>query len=120
MRLLLRCTLLALSASASLACASCSNGGATSCPNDLPATCVTPIPSYKDEIAAIVQTRCVSCHGATGVEAKRSLDTYAKLYALRTSVLNQVYACRMPLDGSLTDAERARLLEWLVCHAPNN
>jgi len=37
-------------------------------------------------------------------------------------VLTQVYSCRMPQPGAapLTEAERAALLGWLVCGAPND
>ena len=40
----------------------------------------------------------------------------------RGPMLNQVYACNMPPDdaGQPTPEERAILLGWFVCKAPNN
>jgi hypothetical protein len=60
---------------------------------------------------------------AGGVAADRLLDTWAQVYPQRTSVLTQVYACWMPpgpAGEALTSAERALLLGWLVCGAPDS
>jgi len=91
------------------------------CPNDLPVGC-TDEPSYKTDIATIVSARCLKCHSAGGVEESKPLDSYANVYSRRTTVLTQIYGCRMPPEGepALSPDERAKLLMWLVCKAPNN
>jgi hypothetical protein len=91
------------------------------CPNDLPAACTTA-PSYAAEIAPIFESHCVKCHSKGGEEESKPLDTHANVYSRRTTVLTQVYACKMPPDGepALSAEERAKLLMWLVCKAPNN
>lgn len=75
---------------------------------------------------AILASRCGQCHEDGGVEAKEhNFDTYAHVYAQRTSILTQVAPCKMPpQDGTalsqLTLEEREALLGWLVCRAPEN
>lgn len=104
-----------------LACTS-SGGGGGGCPNDLPASCPQPPPSYASDVAPVFARRCTGCHSPTGVEAERDFTSYDRIHQLRTDVLTQVYACRMPpADAAApTPAERATLLGWLVCGAPND
>lgn len=93
------------------------------CPQDLPASCSSPPPSYDAAIAPLVERRCLGCHGPGGVAyPQRDLSSYPELFKRRGVALNQVYGCVMPpLDaGQLTTEERAELLQWFVCNAPNN
>ncbi len=91
------------------------------CPNDLPSACPSSgAPSYSATVAPILAQRCVACHSPGGIEANSPLDSYGAVYAIRGSVLDQVYACKMPQDTPLTPADRQALLTWLVCGAPNN
>ncbi len=94
-----------------------------SCPNDLPQACASNVPSYKTDITPVIGNKCNQCHtdGGPG-SAKFDFSTYNNVYAGRSSMLNQVYACRMPPSdaSALTSDERASLLNWFVCHAPNN
>ena len=80
------------------------------------------VPSYGNDIAPIIAARCVSCHGPGGAQSQRDLSTYAGVYANRSAVLNQIYACNMPPGGiaALDAAERVLLLDWLVCGGPDN
>jgi hypothetical protein len=97
--------LLSLPAAVASACTTHSGGSdAGGCPNDLPASCPSPPPSYKNQVAAIIESRCVLCHNPQ-------------------TMLDQVYHCMMPpLDGGtmLPESERVALLGWLVCNAPDN
>ena len=98
--------------------------GAAGCPNDLP-TCPDPsaAPSYQTEVAPIIETSCLACHGPGGAEqGSHDLSIYDSLYPQRTDVLTQVYNCRMPPGGvaPLSADDRQTLLTWLVCGAPNN
>jgi hypothetical protein len=96
--------------------------GAAQCPNDLPGSCPATMPSYMSDIAPLLQQKCVPCHSSKGIEASRPLDTYAGVYSLRETVLNQIYHCMMPPVGQpqLDPAQRLELMTWLVCQAPNN
>jgi len=119
---------LALAAAAcAAACFSGHDGGggdaAASCSSDVPATCPSVVPSWSNQVHAIVDARCGQCHTDGGVEAKEhAFDTYAHVYAQRTSILTQLASCKMPPPDAapLTSDERAAILGWLVCHAPEN
>jgi uncharacterized membrane protein len=81
------------------------------------------VPSFKTDVEPIFEQRCWSCHANGGVEAAaHDFSTYDRIYGQRSSILNQVYACRMPpADATpLTGEERSKLLAWFVCKAPNN
>ena len=96
---------------------------AGNCPQDLPASCPGDAPSWSKEISDVVSRRCLGCHADGGVgAAKHDFSTYDNVFSQRSPMLNQVYACQMPPSDAapLTDAERADLLAWLVCRAPNN
>jgi hypothetical protein len=96
-------------------------GGGTPCPNDLPGACPSTPPSYARDISQVISTSCFPCHAPGGVEAVKPLTNYQQVFDQRGSVLDQVYHCRMPLSGSqLTATQRADLLAWLVCNAPDN
>ena len=112
----------AIAAAAQAFALGCSSGAPATCPNDLPASCAATPPSYARDVAPILASKCVVCHGPGGVESNRDLSSYDHVHALRSSVLNQVHACAMPpADGeALTAPERATLLGWLVCSAPQN
>jgi hypothetical protein len=96
--------------------------GTSTCPNDLPASCPVGVPSYAADIAPVIHDRCAPCHSPGGSAGDRPLTSYAEVYARRGPVLNQTHACRMPPSGATapTPDERAALLGWLVCGAPNN
>lgn len=103
------------------ALAACGSSG-PSCPNDLPASCPSPAPSYQSMIAPLISARCLICHSPGGQEASIPFTTYQNVFAERSPMLNQVYACYMPPTGAqpLSAQERNQLLTWLVCGAPNN
>jgi hypothetical protein len=50
------------------------------------------------------------------------LGSYPQIYAIRRTVLTQVYGCKMPPPEkpALPDDEANTILTWLVCAAPNN
>jgi len=105
---------------ASLGCGPDASG---SCPQDLPDQCPSAVPSFKTDVEPIFERRCWHCHANGGPEAaSHNFSTYDNIYAQRSAILNQVYACHMPPAGQTppTSDERAKLLAWLVCKAPNN
>lgn len=107
------------------ACTSSDGGGSSGsqCPQDLPATCPTPTPSFAGEVDPIIVRRCGGCHLDGGVaQPTRDFTTYDDIFRQRSPILNQVYSCNMPPPdaGQPTAEERAALLGWLVCKAPNN
>jgi hypothetical protein len=96
--------------------------GSDACPNDLPGreACVDGAPSYRQEVAAIIDERCNVCHYPSNPLTNVVLSDYEAVYALRRTVQSRIYSCVMPPEEApqLESAERAALLEWLVCGAP--
>ena len=92
------------------------------CPQDLPAACPSSVPSYATDVVPILTEHCTkSCHAAGGTASDRLLTDYNHVFMLRGAVLDQVFACRMPPSPTaLPDEQRALILAWLVCHAPDN
>lgn len=110
------------STSASSSSSSSSSGAGGGCPSDLPASCPANAPHYHDTIGPLIAAKCATCHRAGGQEPTKPLVTYADVDARKTTVLTQIYSCRMPLATApqLTLAEREELLAWLVCGAKND
>ena len=94
----------------------------TNCPTDAPTMCAGPAPSYSGSVAPTIATHCQPCHGAGGMAADVSFDSYAKFYAERRTALDLVTRCIMPPScaSQPTAAQRTALLQWLVCGAPDN
>jgi hypothetical protein len=108
----------------------CSDGGdgtdgGTMCPTDpLPDCSVAGAPSFAGEIEPLIELRCASlCHHPGGVAQSKPFTSYDEVYARWPAILRQVYACRMPPPDAgvpaLEPSERASLLLWLRCEAPN-
>ena len=94
--------------------------GSAECPNDLASSCPSPQLSYRVHVEPLVRSKCLACHVAGGQASSQPLDSYAAVFERRTHVLAHVYGCEMPPVGApaLTLSERAVLLGWLVCDAP--
>jgi hypothetical protein len=89
----------------------------------LPTCPATGGPSYATQIKPLVARRCLpSCHEPGGIEQMQPLGSYPQIYAIRRTVLTQVYGCKMPPPEkpALPDDEANTILTWLVCAAPNN
>jgi hypothetical protein len=97
-------------------------GGSSSCPDDLPASCSSPAPGWAKDVAPVIEARCASCHVKGGTAADKPLTDHAQVFSRKGSVLNQVYACKMPPEGAtpLSTAERLAIETWLVCGAPDD
>ncbi len=87
--------------------------------------CVDPVPSYESDIAPLLDRACNSTCHAPGV-GPWPLTDYSDVYAWSSAIAFDVSDCAMPpLDagagnGPLSDAERATLLDWIACGAPDN
>ncbi len=85
-------------------------------------TCTGTVPSYQALVQPIVEQACATCHYPGSALARTSLVTYADVSRESGTALGQVSACLMPPANAppLTGAERAALLSWLACGAPDN
>ncbi len=98
---------------------------APDCPNDAPDSCPDGGgPSYSSTVSGLLDQYCVPCHKPGGVAFDHRLDNYSSVHAQRSSVLTQLYSCRMPPpDGGVpvpTETDRVTLLTWLICGAQQN
>lgn len=85
-------------------------------------SCTTPAPSYASIIKPILATSCVTCHYPGSNLARTSLASYSAVQLAYGAALGQVSACLMPPSNEpqLTEEDRATLLAWLACGAPDN
>ena len=89
---------------------------ASSCPSDSTLT-------YDTFGQAFFQTNCLACHGSKGPESPK-FDTIEQIRANSRAIDEQAAAgpggvnTNMPEGGSVAEAERRKLGEWLACGAP--
>lgn len=103
-----------------LSCLACGGGlgdpTGSSCPDDSTLT-------YDTFGQAFIQTNCLSCHGSARPESPK-LDTREQIEANRDAIDRAAAAgpdavnTYMPDGGSVAEAERRKLGEWLACGAP--
>lgn len=95
----------------------------------VPQTCPSPPPSWKSDVAPLLEAYCLQCHGAGAIASARfPLSTYADVKQHATQSWEQVYTCLMPNGDASppplaypTLAQRQTLVTWAsVCGAPNN
>jgi hypothetical protein len=117
-----------LTAILALSLAACSSGGPASADAGSPSGCVrsdpscaAPAPSYATTVHPIVEATCVNCHHPGSNLAQTSLATYEDVQLEFGAALGQVSSCLMPPAGyTLSTEDRAELLSWLACGAPDN
>jgi hypothetical protein len=117
----------ALVVCAALAAAALTCGPAgSSCPTGdyQQRACPSPEPSFSAQVLPIIQTKCATCHAPGGLRSSTPLTTWKQVDALLSTVVTYVVTCKMPdvTDGGvpLTPEERATMLDWFACMAPNN
>ena len=97
-------------------------GVVPACGSDATPTCPAPKPSYKADVVPILDAECNTCHigGPTG---PWPLSDYQSLLDWKLQVLGDMLHCTMPPEDAghaISDADRATLIGWLACGAPNN
>jgi hypothetical protein len=107
----------ALAAAALLACGSgLGDSTGSSCPPE-------PTLTYTNFGQAFIQQHCLACHSAAGPESPK-LDTLAQVRAASGDIDRAAAAgpngvnTYMPEGGSVPEADRRKLGEWLACGAP--
>jgi hypothetical protein len=100
----------------------CGGSDGPPCMVMLPTECPTPAPSYATNVAPIFQATCNDCHSPGKQTGTIPFNNYVQVYARRTTILDQIYRCKMPpADGPPTTPEQVKtLMDWLICKAPNN
>lgn len=98
--------------------------GGRECPTSAPLSCPTPIPSYAQDVAPVLNAKCNGCH--TGSPAPWALIAWVDVNAWALSILQDLLVCSMPPADAgadapvLTKAETDAILGWIVCGAPDN
>jgi hypothetical protein len=109
---------------ASIACGPANNPPASGCPDDLPKSCPSPIPSYGAAVAPFIASKCIACHTPRGMASTWQFQTYQETQSpgLLPDIESMVFTCTMPpaSQPQPTPAERQALLGWIVCGAPDN
>ena len=92
------------------------------CPNDVPATCPSPAPTFAADAQPVFMDHCVKCHAPGGQEPSFPFQTYSQIQSQKITILGQIHTCLMPPAGevALTSAERQAVLGWIVCGANND
>lgn len=84
--------------------------------NTTTATVYTPscngTKSYAANVAPLIQSNCVSCHG--------SYNSYAGVKAAITSIRSSIVNGTMPKNGSLSDDQKNNIVCWIDAGAANN
>lgn len=94
----------------------------SACPSYAPASCASSVPSWRGQLAPVVQSRCASCHQPGGPAARWPLTSRAEVVLFQSPSLLRVSRCDMPPSASppLSRSEHAALVTWLSCGAPDN
>jgi hypothetical protein len=95
------------------------------CP-ELPAStaiCPDPPPSFTNDVLPILNQRCNNCHDPSLTNGPWPLDNYYDVSEWEGLIATDLVNCAMPPpDGGTTlpEAERERVMSWIVCGTPNN
>ena len=73
--------------------------------------------SFATDVRPIIDANCIQCHNGSQFPDLRSFSTIS---ANKTSVKGAVSSRRMPLGGSLTNAEINVIVSWIDSGALNN
>ena len=81
----------------------------------------TALPSYRKDIAPILNSRCNGCH--TGQGGPWPLKAHQDVVDWRSDIIRDLESGTMPPEdagASLSSEDRGTLLAWLHCGAPDN
>jgi mono/diheme cytochrome c family protein len=76
--------------------------------------------SYKTQIAPLLKTNCVSCHGPTAQNSGVRVDTYANLSKSLADVTDVLVNGAMPPTGPLSATDMQMFQDWVDQGALNN
>jgi uncharacterized membrane protein len=94
-------------------------GSSENCTVTVPTTCPTTVPSYATDVAPLMTTYCTSCHAVGGQESDIPLTSFIQMSRRSGDIESEVGSCDMPPSDEKqpTDAERAVILDWVICGA---
>jgi hypothetical protein len=103
----------------------CSKSGSGSNPSPAPAPidCGETVKSFAADVNPTIQAFCASnagCHNAGSNNGPGELLRYSQIFNNRTIIRAAVVSGRMPLNGSLTQAQKNSIACWIDNGAPEN
>lgn len=107
---------------ACLLASGCSSSSTRECAT-LPSECSGVVPSYTSDVSPIIAARCAICHKQDDPSGAWPFETHDDISDWRSSILAELRSCSMPPPDSgkaLPESERALLVNWLICGAPEN
>jgi hypothetical protein len=96
------------------------DAGLVACTPIEPPACPDP-PSHFNDVAPILQDRCVPCHYTGNPDGSWPLENYRQVADWQDVVRFDLLNCSMPpADGGvvMTEDERLAFLTWLLCGYP--
>ena len=79
-------------------------------------------PTYNADIKSIIDSKCITCHGAGGVQSGNPYQTYAQVSASATAMIGRIKGTTgalMPQGGpKLSDASIALIDKWIANGKP--
>ena len=85
--------------------------------------CSGPAKSYLSDVSTVLQTSCnddSGCHGQGSTNGPGPLLTYPQVFNGRLAIRAAVSSGRMPLNGTLSSADKNAILCWIDNGALNN
>ena len=76
--------------------------------------------SFAADVNPIIQAKCIGCHGVGSNNGPGALLTYSEIFNAREEIRSAVASGLMPLNGTLTAAEKNSILCWIDNGATNN
>ena len=78
---------------------------------------------FSSDVLPLIQTKCAiggGCHGAGSTNGPGALTSFNQIENAAGSIKNAVLSGRMPLGGTLTNAQIKQISCWVNSGSPNN
>jgi len=87
------------------------------------ADCSGPAKSFVTDVSPVFQTSCAinsGCHATGSGNGPGPLLDYSQIFNARVDIRSAVASGHMPLNATLTAAQKNAILCWIDSGAPNN
>ena len=85
--------------------------------------CSGPVKSFVTDVSPVFQTSCAinsACHETSSGNGPGPLVNYSQIFNARADIRPAVASGHMPLNATLTIAQKNAILCWIDNGAPNN
>ncbi|HEX5652824.1 MAG TPA: hypothetical protein VFX58_07110 [Chitinophagaceae bacterium] len=91
--------------------------------NPEPGDCNGTAKSFAADVSPVIQSSCAigsGCHGSGSQNGPGVLANYSQVSSARTAIRSAIISGRMPVNGSLSAAQKNAIICWIDNGAPNN